>query len=188
MPGSGLLYQFCTVCRPVFHIFLCRNVFAHNKRARRRCLFCNAPHPPSPDENNKKRRVFLQRFKCYKNTRHGAADRIRTCGLSGRRTVTHRQIQRYSAGNCVVCTTSGAGFDGYKRMLERKKQYTEPAGKKEWSDGGQAVPSCLNRQIRPVDTPGHLYGLARTRQRPLCPFAGWKGLFCISEGQRLRLR
>ena len=53
--------------------------------------------------------------------------------------MTDRQMPRYSAGNCVVCTTSGAVCGGYKRMLERKKQYTEPAGKKEWSDGGQAL-------------------------------------------------
>ena len=72
----------------------------------------------------------------------------------------------------MVCTTSGAGFDGYKRMLGRKKRYTEPAGKKEWSDGGQAVPSCLNRQIRPVDTPGHLYRLACTRQKTSLPLCG----------------
>ena len=38
----------------------------------------------------------------------------------------------------MVCTTSSAGCGGYKRMLERKKLYTEPAGKKEWSGGGQA--------------------------------------------------
>ena len=31
------------------------------------------PQPKSPDENNKKRRVFLQLFKCYKNTRHAFA-------------------------------------------------------------------------------------------------------------------
>ena len=48
-------------------------------------------------------------------------------------------MQRYSAGNCAVCTTSGAGCGGNKRMLERKKRYTEPAGKKEWSDGGQKL-------------------------------------------------
>ena len=37
-----------------------------------------------------------------------------------------------------MCTTSGAVCGGgYKRMLERKKRYTEPAGMKEWSDGGQ---------------------------------------------------
>ena len=36
-----------------------------------------------------------------------------------------------------MCITSGAGFDGYKRMLGRKKRYTEPAGMKEWSEGGQ---------------------------------------------------
>ena len=29
-----------------------------------------------------KKRVFLQRFKCYKNTRHGAGDRTRTGTLS----------------------------------------------------------------------------------------------------------
>ena len=28
------------------------------------------PQQRLPDENNKKRRVFLQLFKCYKNTRH----------------------------------------------------------------------------------------------------------------------
>ena len=78
-----------------------------------------------------------------------------------------------------MCTTSGAVFDGYKRMLERKKQYTEPSGKKEWSDGGQAVPSCLNRQIRPVNLPGHLYGLARTRQRPLCLIYGAERSFFV---------
>ena len=37
----------------------------------------------------------------------------------------------------MVCTTSCAGFGGYKRMLKREKRYTEPVGKKEWSDGGQ---------------------------------------------------
>ena len=34
-------------------------------------------HPP--DESKRKRRVFLQLFKCYKNTRHGADNRNRTC-------------------------------------------------------------------------------------------------------------
>ena len=54
--------------------------------------FCSRSHPPSPDENKRKRRVFLQRFECYKNTRHGAAGGIRTAGLWSRRTVTDRQI------------------------------------------------------------------------------------------------
>ena len=40
-----------------------------------------------------------------------------------------------------MCTTSGAVCGGYKRMLGREKQYTEPAGKKKWSDGGQ-VSGC----------------------------------------------
>lgn len=80
-----------------------------------------------------------------------------------------------------MCTTSGAVFDGYKRMLERKKQYTEPAGKKEWSDGGQAVPSCLNRQIRPVDTPGHLYRLACTRQKTSLPLRRAERSVCLSK-------
>ena len=44
-----------------------------------------------------------------------------------------------TARNCVVCTTSGAVCGGYKRMLGRKKRYTEPAGKKKWSDDGQEV-------------------------------------------------
>ena len=30
--------------------------------------FCSRSHPPSPDEIKRKRRVFLQLFKCYKNT------------------------------------------------------------------------------------------------------------------------
>ena len=72
----------------------------------------------------------------------------------------------------MVCTTSGAVCGGYKRMLGRKKRHTEPAGKKEWSDGGQAAPSCLNRQIRPVNPPGHLYGLAHTREKTSLPLCG----------------
>ena len=67
-------------------------------------------------------------------------------------------------------------------MLERKKQYTEPAGKKKWSDGSQAVPSCLHRQIRPVDPPGYLYGPAQDKDLS-ASFTGRKGHFCISEGR-----
>ena len=80
-----------------------------------------------------------------------------------------------------MCTTSGAVFDGYKRMLERKKQYTEPAGKKKWSDGGQAVSSCLNRQLRPVDTPGHLYRLACTKQKTSLPLRRAERSVCLSK-------
>ena len=36
-----------------------------------------------------------------------------------------------------------------------KKWQTEPAGEKEGAGGDQAAPSCLNRQLRPVDAPGH---------------------------------
>ena len=61
-------------------------------------------------------------------------------------------------------------------MLEREKRYTEPAGKKKWSDGGQTVLSCLNRQIRPVDPPGHLYEPAQEKDLS-APYAGRKGLF-----------
>lgn len=34
----------------------------------------------------------------------GAADRIRTCGLSGRRTPTHNEIRRFQAVFCQLCT------------------------------------------------------------------------------------
>ena len=44
---------------------------AERKLTRRACSSTTS-QPKSPDENNKKRRVFLQRFKCCKNTRHGA--------------------------------------------------------------------------------------------------------------------
>lgn len=80
-----------------------------------------------------------------------------------------------------MCTTSGAVFDSYKRMLKRKKQYTEPAGKKKWSDGGQAVSSCLNRQIRPVNPPGHLYGLASTKQKTSLPLRRAERSVCLSK-------
>src|SRR5699024_8381816 len=66
-------------------------------------------------------------------------------------------------------------------MLERKKQYTEPAGKKKWSDGGQAVSSCLNRQLRPVDTPGHLYRLACTKQKTSLPLRRAEKSVCLSK-------
>lgn len=62
-----------------------------------------------------------------------------------------------------MCTTSGAGYGGYKRMWEREKQYTEPAGKKKWSDGGQKGTcrrrsrSCF-RQIKPENTIGKFSG------------------------------
>ena len=46
-----------------------------------------------------------------------------------------------------MCTTSGAVCGGYKRMLEREKRYTEPAGKKEWSDGGQKNVLFLPKKI-----------------------------------------
>ena len=80
-----------------------------------------------------------------------------------------------------MCTTSGAVCGGYKRMLGRKKRYTEPAGKKEWSDGGQAVSSCLNRQLRPVDTPGHLYRLACTKQKTSLPLRRAERSVCLSK-------
>ena len=67
-------------------------------------------------------------------------------------------------------------------MLGRKKRQTGPAEKKEWSDGGQAVPSCLNRQIRPVDPPGHLYGLARTRQKTSLPPTRGGMVFFVYRG------
>ena len=40
-------------------------------------------------------------------------------------------------------------------MLGRKKQYTEPAGRKEWSEGGQAVSSCQELRLQLVDAAGH---------------------------------
>ena len=80
-----------------------------------------------------------------------------------------------------MCTTSGAVCGGYKRMLGRKKRYTEPAGKKEWSDGGQAVSSCLNWQLRPVDTPGHLYRLACTKQKTSLPLRRAERSVCLSK-------
>ena len=90
-------------------------------------------------EENKERTPKKDRYVKTQRSFCGAPDWIRTSGLPGRRTVTDGKTQRYSAGNCVVCTTSGAVCGGYKRMLGRKKRYTEPAGKKEWPDGGQEV-------------------------------------------------
>lgn len=73
-----------------------------------------------------------------------------------------------------MCTTSSAVCGGYKRMLERKKRHTEPAGKKEWSDGGQAVSSCLNRRgySRPPVWAG-----PHKRKDLSEPFAGGKAFF-----------
>ena len=38
-------------------------------------------------------------------------------------------------------------------MLERKKLYTEPAGKKEWSDGGQKWRPFTSIRHKTPDTP-----------------------------------
>ena len=46
------------------------------------------------------------------------------------KTVTARKIQRTSAGNCVVCTTSGAGYGGCNKTLEREKRQIKPAREK----------------------------------------------------------
>ena len=53
----------------------------------------------------------------------------------------------------MVRTTSGAVCGGYKKMLERKKLYTEPAGKKEWSDGGQKWRPFTSIRHKTPDTP-----------------------------------
>ena len=46
------------------------------------------------------------------------------------KTVTARKIQWTSAGNCVVCTTSGAGYGGGNKTLEREKRQIKPAREK----------------------------------------------------------
>lgn len=46
------------------------------------------------------------------------------------KTVTARKIQWTSAGNCVVCTTSGAGYGGCNKTLEREKWQIKPAREK----------------------------------------------------------
>ena len=48
------------------------DVTAHTRKG----LFAHDTPTESPDENNKKGRVFLQLFKCYKDTRRGLGERI----------------------------------------------------------------------------------------------------------------
>lgn len=71
-----------------------------------------------------------------------------------------------------MCTTSGAVFGGYKRMLGRKKRHTEPAGKKEWSDGGQKGVVCSpDKIILPMDkhlSMGNCYD-EHTKRNPEIP-------------------
>lgn len=60
------------------------------------------------------------------------------------KTVTARKIQWTSAGNCVVCTTSGAGYGGCNKTLEREKRQIKPAREKR-------VVRCLSRGIAHIE-------------------------------------
>ena len=46
-----------------------------------RACSSTTPLQKSPDENNKKRRVFLHLFKCHKNARHGISQQDRCRGF-----------------------------------------------------------------------------------------------------------
>ena len=56
-------------------------------------------------------------------------------------------------------------------MVGRKKRYTEPAGKKEWSDGGQELTDCRENysrfwQIKPENSVGNFYSSGFTTVPP----------------------
>ena len=70
--------------------------------------------------NRKKANVLKQHLKCCKNTRHGAADRIRTCGLSGRsRTIYPTELQPHIYGK-----TSQGRFSFEKSLWSIRGQTT----------------------------------------------------------------
>ena len=67
------------------------------------------------------------------------------------KTVTARKIQRTSAGNCVVCTTSGAGYGGCNKTLEREKRQIKPAREKRvvrWMSRGIAHIERVKKHAR----------------------------------------
>ena len=67
------------------------------------------------------------------------------------KTVTARKIQWTSAGNCVVCTTSGAGYGGCNKTLEREKRQIKPAREKRvvrWLSRGMAHIERVKKHAR----------------------------------------
>ena len=78
---------------------------------------------------HKERRVFLQPFKCYKNTRHGPSDRIRTCGIllpkQARYQLRYTRIReilyRISREKAIEISSGFAFWDGgwYNRRKRR---------------------------------------------------------------------
>ena len=77
-------------------------------------------------------------------------------GCRDGKTVTARKIQGTSAGNCVVCTTSGAGYGGCNKTLEREKRQIKPAREKRvvrWLSRGIAHIERVKKHARVKNRP-----------------------------------